>query len=552
MPNKRTPDTGAGGGLIHRAGRLVASLKEGLAGREPRRKRASARSGEESLRHLISLVDSVTTAIVSLDGTGRIRVFNAAAEALFSLPRTKVLGQTFPEAGRTMSRGLHACQPLWERLSDAIWAAGAAVDLEHDLFQKNGVRRVISYSVYPLGRVPWSVGNGVVIMLEDITRRKEMEDQVSDARKRLLAVFDGITDGIQVVDGNFRITAVNKSMTVLLGREIPVGSVCYESCSHDERKCTDCPAEETFRTGLPASTTKRLELPEPGGTVRHVEINTFPLLDRGNRVVQVVEYIKDVTEKTQFAERLEQSRRLAELGEMAARVAHEVRNPLNAITGAAHFLSTEYTQDDTLQKFTSLIKRQAVRVNQVASDLLYLSKPLKTRFIPVNVNAVLDQALDSLCEPARQTSITLVDQRSSDLPPMQGDEVQLEQAFHNLLRNAVEAMPGGGTLRIATNRSGQDRIEVRVQDSGAGITEQDRGKIFQSFFTTKVKGTGLGLTIVQRVLRNHAGTISIEQPVEGGTLVVISLPLDREFPNGPAGKHDADVTTRSGIQGAGV
>jgi PAS domain S-box-containing protein len=471
-----------------------------------------------------SLVDSVSTAIISLDGKGRIRVFNAAAEKLFGLPRATVIGLSFPDIGRTLDQGMYACQPLWERLSDAIWAAGAAVELEYDLIQKGGRRRVISYSVYPLGRMAWSLGNGVVIMLDDITRKKEMEDQVSDARKRLLAVFDGITDGIQVVDPDFRITAVNKSMTKLLDRDVRIGGKCHESCMPDGRKCTDCPAEETFRTGLPASTMKRLT-PSLTGPERHVEINTFPMLDRGNRVVQVVEYIKDVTEKMLLAERLEHSRRLAELGEMAARVAHEVRNPLNAITGAAHFLSTEYTQDETLQKFTSLIKRQAVRVNQVASDLLYLSKPLRTRFACVNVNAVLDQALDSLCEPARDNRISIISDRAADLPPLQADELQLEQAFHNLLRNAIEAMPEGGTLRIATAGVGEDRIEVRIQDSGPGIPDRDRERVFQSFYTTKVKGTGLGLTIVQRVLRNHAGSIAIEQPEAGGTLIVLSLPL---------------------------
>jgi signal transduction histidine kinase len=257
---------------------------------------------------------------------------------------------------------------------------------------------------------------------------------------------------------------------------------------------------------------KRLDQALPDGPARHVEINTFPMLDRGNRVVQVVEYIKDVTEKMQLAERLEHARRLAELGEMAARVAHEVRNPLNAITGAAHFLSTEYTSDDTLQKFTSLIKRQAVRVNQVASDLLYLSKPLKTIFAEVNLDAVLDQALDSLCEQARNSGVAVVMDRAPDVPVLQGDEVQLEQAFHNLFRNALEAMPRGGTLRIVTGRSGRDRVEVRVQDSGHGIAPEDRSRMFQSFFTTKVKGTGLGLTIVQRVLKNHEGTIAVEQP----------------------------------------
>ncbi len=532
--------------------RLFTRLKDG-GGDEDRGRPARDRSGD-ILRHMGSLLDSVTTGIISLDGEGRVRVFNAVAEKLFALPRARVIGEPFGDMGKIMSDDAHSLRALWERLSDAVWAAGAALELEYDLLQKSGARRVISYSVYPLGRMAWSVGNGVVIMLEDITRKKEMEDQISDARKRLLAVFDGITDGIQVVDGDFRITAVNKSMTALLARDIKVGEHCYEACAFGTRVCVDCPAEQTFRTGLPASVTKKLDLQKTvvaAERERVVEISTFPLLDRGGRVVQVVEYIKDVTEKVLLAESLEHSRRLAELGEMAARVAHEVRNPLNAISGAVHFLSEEYAGDETLQKFTNLIKRQAVRVNQVASDLLYVSKPMRTRLASVNVHAVLDQALDSLCEQLRDQQITVSHDRPADLPPIEADELQIEQAFHNLLRNSVEAMPGGGMLRLSTDAMDDgSAVEVRIEDTGCGIPETDRGRIFQSFFTTKIKGTGLGLTIVQRVLKNHDGGITIERPEAGGTRVVVRLPLKKRARSAERGVSDA--TARAGAPRASI
>jgi signal transduction histidine kinase len=503
---------------------------------------------DDMLHHLGGLVDSVTTGIISLDGEGRIRVFNAASEKLFSLPRVMVIGRHMSEIGRIMGFGDHSLRALWERLSDAVWAAGAALDLEYDLTAKNGQHQVLSYSVYPLGRMAWSVGNGVVILIEDISRKREMEDQISDARKRLLSVFDGITDGIQVVDNDFRITAVNKSMTALLGKRVKIGAHCYEACSFGVKICVDCPAEVTFQSGQPASITKKLLLPgsdEP--EERIVEISTFPLLDRGNRVVQTVEYIKDVTDKVRLAERLEQSRRLAELGEMAARVAHEVRNPLNAITGAAHYLAMEHAGDDTLQKFTNLIKRQAIRVNQVASDLLYVSKPLRMQFLPVQINAVLDQALDSVCEQLRAEHINVILDMAPDIPTLQADEIQIEQAIQNLLRNAVEAMPGGGTLRISSALlPGGSTVEIRIQDTGHGIAEQDRERIFQSFFTTKIRGTGLGLTIVQRVLKNHGGEITLQQPEQGGTLVLVQLPVQA-----PGRFPDADPAADTRDRAAG-
>lgn len=484
--------------------------------------------GQDILRHMSSLLDSVTTGIISLDGEGRVRVFNAAAESLFSLPRSRVVGASFREAGRSLTFPDGALRAFWERLSDAVWAAGAALELEYDLALRSGQRRIISYSVYPLGRLAWSVGNGVVIMLEDITRKRDMEEQIGDARKRLLEVFEGITDGIQVVDGAYRVTAVNRSMTAFLSRPPVVGEPCHEAFGSSA--CRDCPAEITFRTGQPVSLVRWLPARSPDGTVmegeRCVEISTFPLLDRGSRVVQVVEYIKDVTEKVRLAERLEHSRRLAELGETAARIAHEVRNPLNAIAGAVHYLSAEYSGDATMRKFTDLIRRQTMRLNQVASDILNAARPMSLNRTNVNLNAVLWQALAPLRESIARQGITVQDDCSRAIPSIRADEFQIEQALHNILRNAVEAMPRGGVLGIAVRPApAEGWLDVVVQDTGPGIPEEDRERIFQSFYTTKSGGTGLGLAIVQGVMKNHGGEISLEHPSGGGARVIVRLPV---------------------------
>jgi signal transduction histidine kinase len=483
---------------------------------------------DEVLFHLSSLLDSVKTGIISLDGEGRVRVFNAVAEAVFAVPRQAVLGRPFADLGRRISYADHSLIALWERLSDAVWAAGAALDLEYDLMRPKSQKRTISYSVYPLGQLAWSVGNGVVIMLEDITRKRELEDQITDGRKRLQAVFDGITDGIQVVDREFRVTAVNKSMNALMGSVVTIGQRCYKVCSSKSDVCEDCPAVETFRSGQPASLVRRIaKRPSSaeGPEEQVLEISTFPLLDRANRVPQVVEYIKDVTEKNRLAERLEHARRLAELGEMAARVAHEVRNPLNAITGAAHFLAAEYPGDDTIQKFTSLIKRQSLRVDQVASDILYAARPLRPDRSSVTVEAVLEQAIGSLRGLMEEQGIIVERSRSRALPMIQADERQIEQAIHNVLRNAIEAMPGGGRICVTTAWDElEGTVRVGIEDTGPGIQPEDRERIFHAFFTTKRHGTGLGLSIVQGVLKNHGGTIKVEQPGERGTRITLAFP----------------------------
>ena len=486
---------------------------------------------DEVLYHLSSLLDSVKTGMISLDGEGRVRVFNAVAEVLFGVPRQAVLGRSFAALGGVINFGDQGVRALWDRLSDAIWAAGAALDLEYDLVRQKGQRRIISYSVYPLGRLAWSVGNGVVIMLEDVTRKREMEEQITDGRKRLQNVFDGITDGIQVVDAEFRITAVNKSMTALVGGSVVIGQRCYKICGSSSGVCEDCPAVETFRSGYPASLVRRIpaETGHQGDQEERVlEISTFPLLDRGNRVLQVVEYIKDVTDRVRIAERLEHTRRLAVLGEMAARVAHEVRNPLNAITGAAHYLSTEYPDDETIQKFTDLIKRQSLRVDQVASDILHAARPLRLNRTNVDIDAVIEQCLASLRNAIEDQGITMERHRSDSLPPVQADEAQVEQAVYNVLKNAVEAMPEGGRLTVDTRwDEPAGWVSIAVQDTGCGIRAEDRDRIFDSFYTTKTQGTGLGLSIVEGVLKNHGGTIALERPVGEavGTRIVLGFPL---------------------------
>jgi PAS domain S-box-containing protein len=510
------------------------------ADESPRPEPGPASSDDEVLYHLSSLLDSVQTGIISLDGEGRVRVFNAVSESLFGVPQRSVLGRSFGALGRLISFKERGARDLWERLSDAVWAAGAALDLEYDLVRPSGQKQVLAYSVYPLGRLAWSVGNGVVILLDDITRKKEMEEQITDGWKRLQSVFDGITDGIQVVDTDFRITAVNKSMRMLIGASAAVGQHCYQVCSAGTEVCPDCPAAETFRTGQPALLVRRISRRTAGrgeGDERVLEISTFPLFARSSRVVHVVEYIKDVTDRVLLAERLEHARRLAELGKMAARVAHEVRNPLSAITGAAHFLAAEYPDDETIQKFTSLIKRQSLRVDQVASDILHASRPPRLNRTSVNSEGVVEQALASLRGAIEAQGITVRRSYDPAAPFLHADEVQIEQAVANVIRNAVEAMPGGGELGVSTEwDAAAAQLRISVEDTGAGIPDADRERIFDAFFTTKTQGTGLGLSIVEGVLKNHGGTIAVEQPGGQGARIVLILPAEPAAAQGFPGR----------------
>jgi len=225
-------------------------------------------------------------------------------------------------------------------------------------------------------------------------------------------------------------------------------------------------------------------------------------------------------------------------------VAHEVRNPLNAITGAAHYLATEYPDDETIQKFTSLIKRQSHHVDQVASDILHAARPLRLNRTRVDLDAVVEQALASLDEGVRNQRIEVERRSGPGSAVLQADEVQIEQAVYNVLKNAVEAMPEGGRLTVMTGRDDRTgMVTVSVQDTGCGIPMDERERIFDAFYTTKARGTGLGLSIVEGVLKNHGGSVVVEHP-EGqatGTRIVLRIPAGAPPDRGPASAFPRQV-----------
>ena len=203
---------------------------------------------------------------------------------------------------------------------------------------------------------------------------------------------------------------------------------------------------------------------------------------------------------------------------------------------------------------TSLIKRQSLRVDQVASDILHAASPLRLNRTSVNVNGVVEQALGSLRTMIEDQRILVERSFSSTVPGIQADEFQIEQAVYNVLRNAVEAMPDGGTLSVSTAGDAEKgSVSITIQDTGPGIAPGNRERIFETFFTTKSQGTGLGLSIVEGVLKNHGGTISVEQPQAGGARITFSLPGGRGASPGTAAERSPlpEGASRTAIDPAG-
>jgi len=231
---------------------------------------------------------------------------------------------------------------------------------------------------------------------------------------------------------------------------------------------------------------------------------------------------------------------LAAAGQIAMGLAHEIRNPLGAIRGAVQLMRRELGDDPRLGEYTDVLLKEVDRVNRIIEMLLDIGRPVTLRPVPLNVHQLLERVALLAEEMASQRGVQIVRRYDPSLPPILADEDRILQVFHNLVRNAVEAMDRGGRLTLVTRLSmnplfakvdlghgPRSMAEIQVMDDGQGISEATRARLFTPFFTTKDKGLGLGLALCHRIVDEHRGAIQIASEPGKGTTVSCFLPIAR-------------------------
>lgn len=217
--------------------------------------------------------------------------------------------------------------------------------------------------------------------------------------------------------------------------------------------------------------------------------------------------------------------RLSALGEMATTVAHETKNPLNAIRLATAYLKSNF-QGDLLHEFLGIIEDEVSRLNELTSEFLGFSRPAPLRLKNSDINAIVRAAVDLIRQEATDRNIEVVLLTDEHVPPVACDPSQMKQALLNLLINAMDASSGGDAITVTTTLS-SGRLEISVEDTGAGIAAEEVDNIFKPFYTTKTRGSGLGLAIVDRIVKEHQGAISVKSTEGKGTSFTITLQVNR-------------------------
>lgn len=257
-----------------------------------------------------------------------------------------------------------------------------------------------------------------------------------------------------------------------------------------------------------------------------LHLNTAFLYDQNSEVVGVAVSFDDVTEVRQLQKRIRDSEKLAAMGMLAVGIAHEVRNPLGAIKTSAQFLKARFSTEDLGQKFTNLIIREVERLDQLIERLLDFTRPAERDFQYENVNELLESVAALAELKVNDQRLKIVKYYESDIPRFFVDAKRLQQAFLNIMLNAIDAMPNGGRLTIKSSYEQESRwIKIEFSDTGEGIPPEKMDKIFNPFFTTKQHGTGLGLAIVDQIIIEHNGTIGVQSKVGEGATFIILLPV---------------------------
>ena len=352
------------------------------------------------------------------------------------------------------------------------------------------------------------------------------------------AVLAGLPDAVIAVDEALRVVFWNAAAEELMARSARrmEGRVLKEVFTPDASLVRRL--SETLSMGLSRSETET-SIERPDHRVVPVSIVTAPLFDHGGRVEAAVAVVRDLSRIRQLEAEVRRGETLAAAGRMAVGLAHEIRNPLGAIRGAVQLLGRELG-GSPLEEYTTVLLTEVDRVNRIIEMLLDLARPVTIRPAPVNLHQLLERVALLTEESARERSVTIVRRYDPSLPPILGDEDRLVQVFHNLVRNAIEAMADGGQLTLATRVSmnplfgkvdlgaGQrSMVEIQVLDEGSGIPAAARTRIFDPFFTTKERGLGLGLAICHQVMEQHHGAIQIDSIEGHGTTVTCFLPIAR-------------------------
>ncbi len=388
--------------------------------------------------------------------------------------------------------------------------------------QKNvvGLLYVTNDGAYKLGagqgELLRAIGNQLGVSIQNAM----LFDSVERAKSELEISFDAIQDAIFLVDTRMRIYRVNRTSEMVYGPNL-VGQKYPLVLYGTEQPHIECPIWACLWAAQPI----RREGPHPrwGGYYHYY---AFPVFNVSGDIERVIYYEKDATEARKLEQRLQQSERLKALGTLAAGIAHEIRNPLATISFNTQMLRRELELKPAQQEMFEDVFEQILKMDRIIQQVLHFARPRDPQFLPAGLNDVVRHCLDMSKMYLVKAQVAVSTDLRKDLSPIVMDFNQICQVLMNLIINSIEAMPGGGELKISTSLHQESQGQIlEIQDTGSGILEEDKGRIFDPFFTRKPEGTGMGLSISRQIAEKHGALMELDSTPGVGTTFRLIFPV---------------------------
>jgi len=487
---------------------------------------ADASEAEKAQRRLAAIIESSEDAIASKDLNGIITSWNKSAERLFGYTAEEIIGQPVTVI---IPPELHGDEP---KILGKIRSGERIEHFQTVRVHKNGQRINVSLTVSPIKDAKGTIV-GAAKIVRDITRQKKLEE----AALRLAAIVESSDDAIASKDLNGFVTSWNRSAEKLFGykAEEIIGKhitlIIPPELHHDEDMILS-----KIRRGEKIHHFETIRLHKNGERVE-VSLTISPIKDDDGHVIGAAKIVRNITETNKIERALRVTEKLAAAGRMAATVAHEINNPLEAVTNLVYLAKRDLSSNDRVAGYLELASRELDRVAHITRQTLgfYRDTSSPVRF---NVAEMLDDLLLLYEKRFESRGIKLQKQYGNDLE-ITALAGEIRQAFSNVITNAIDAMPEGGTLALRATKSldwsnsQHHGVRITFLDTGTGIEVKHRKNIFQPFFTTKIDvGTGLGLWITRGILEKHRGSIRMKSRTGHGHGTAFSIFLPTEYEAG--------------------
>lgn len=343
-------------------------------------------------------------------------------------------------------------------------------------------------------------------------------EQVALAEQELENIFESISDMVYFNTKDYVIRHINKAVIERLGKpsEEIVGKKCYQVFHGRNEPLPECPHHKTVKTKK--AFVEEVEDPNLGGIFLS---SSSPIFDSTGEFIGTVHVVRDITELKRLQEKLMMAERMAALGEVAAKVAHEIRNPLVSIGGFARRL--EKKLDGNLKGYAEIIANEVIRLERILTEILGFIREVKILKEVVNINGLVDDVISLIKSDLDEREIVLVKELNAPYK-VYVDPNGIKEALLNILTNAAHAIGSNGTIFVKTYVE-DNSIVIEIEDTGRGISKEELPFIFDPFFTTKGSGTGLGLAITQRIIEKHNGRIEVESKPAIGSTFKVYIPL---------------------------